>query len=116
MPPEKVSLASATTAVKAPWTPAPLAALNGQLVKLVRTEGPFVWHAHADEDELFLVVEGALDLHFEDGTVHLGPSELCVVPRGVRHKPEGDAVVLLFEPAETVRTGDAAAGEAPGAG
>jgi len=116
MPPKKVALADHNDAIDAPWTPSLLAALNGQHLKIVRTSGSFVWHSHAHEDELFYVVSGALVLHFEDGAVHLGPGELCVVPSGVRHKPEGDAVVLLFEPASTVRTGEVPAGEAPGAG
>ncbi len=116
MLPKKVVLSDHHGAIAAPWTPSLLAALNGQHLKAVRTSGSFVWHSHADEDELLFVVSGALVLHFDDGEVHLGPGELCVVPAGVRHKPAGEAVVLLFEPASTVRTGDVPAGEAPGMG
>ena len=88
------------------WVPKIVAGLNGQLVKLVKTEGEYVWHRHEHEDELFLVLEGRLELHFRERVVALGPGELCVVPRGVEHKPVGRAAVLLFEPATTRNTGD----------
>lgn len=103
---DKVSLAQAVAGLEQSWTPRVLAALNGQLVKIARTEGEFVWHSHEHEDELFLVVEGRLDIHLEDRVVHLDPGELFVVPRGVRHKPVGDAAILLFEPASTRSTGE----------
>lgn len=90
------------------WTPKIIAALNGQEVKLAKLEGEFVWHAHADEDELFLVLDGALTMRFRDHEVELGPGQMLVVPRGVEHQPyapEG-ASVLLFEPASTAHTGE----------
>ncbi len=106
MPPQKIVLADKAAHIQAPWTPGIVGALNGQLVKLARTQGAFVWHAHQDEDELFLVLEGELNIHFEDGSLCLRPGELCVVPRGVRHQPEGEALILLFEPASTRNTGE----------
>jgi mannose-6-phosphate isomerase-like protein (cupin superfamily) len=109
--PAKVNLADRLAGIRAPWCPEAVAALNGQEVRLARLEGEFVWHRHADEDELFLVLEGRLRLRFRDGEVELAAGELCVVPRGVEHLPVADAEcrVLLFEPASTVPTGDAAA-------
>lgn len=90
------------------FAPRVVAALNGQLVKVVKVEGAFPWHAHADEDELFLVVDGEMDLEFRDRVVHLGPGELCVVPRGVEHRPVAKvkASVVLFEPATVRNTGE----------
>jgi mannose-6-phosphate isomerase-like protein (cupin superfamily) len=90
------------------WVPKVIAELNGQYMKLVKTEGEYVWHSHAHEDEMFLVVAGRLEIHFRDGVVALGPGEFCVVPRGVEHKPvsRGEASVLLFEPASTRNTGN----------
>jgi len=90
------------------WTPKIVAELNGQYVKLVKCEGEYVWHRHDDEDEAFLVVEGRLDIHFRDRVVRLGPGELCVVPRGVEHKPvaEPRASIALFPPASTRNTGN----------
>lgn len=89
------------------WSPKIIAALNGQHVKLAKLEGELVWHSHADEDELFLVIEGTVTIQLRDRDVVLGPGELYVVPRGVEHNPSapGGASVLLFEPAETQHTG-----------
>ena len=85
--------------------------LNGQYVKVARFEGEYVWHHHAEEDELFLVVRGRIRICFrpeDGGDVELEAGELCVVPRGVEHKPVADepADVLLFEPASTRNTGN----------
>ncbi|HEX7487369.1 MAG TPA: cupin domain-containing protein [Anaeromyxobacteraceae bacterium] len=90
------------------WNPRIVAELNGQHVKVVKLQGPFVWHHHAGEDELFLVVKGRLRMEFRDRAVELGEGELIVVPRGVEHRPvaEAEVAVLLFEPASTVNTGD----------
>ena len=89
------------------WHPYIVAELNGQQVKLAKLEGEFVWHSHADEDELFLVVDGRLTIQLRDGEVKLVCGELCVVPRGVEHRPvaQGLACVLLFEPASTKHSG-----------
>ncbi|MEZ5989743.1 MAG: cupin domain-containing protein [Planctomycetota bacterium] len=91
------------------WTPKVVARLNGQDVRLAKLEGAFTWHAHADEDELFLVVAGLLRVELRDGELRLGPGQLCVVPRGVEHRPVAEpyAEVLLFEPSATLNTGDA---------
>ena len=83
--------------------------LNGQYLKVARVRGEFVWHAHAGEDELFLVLGGRLRLDFEDRpAVTLGPGECHVVPRGVRHRPvaEEETWIALVEPAGTLHTGD----------
>lgn len=90
------------------YHPRVVAALNGQLVKVVKVEGAFPWHSHADEDELFWVLDGEMDLEFRDHVVHLGPGELCVVPRGVEHRPNAKAraSVVLFEPASVRSTGE----------
>ena len=90
------------------WSPRIVAELNGQEVKLAKLEGEFVWHSHASEDELFLVLDGTLRMELRDGAVELGPGEMLVVPRGVEHRPvaEREVHVLLFEPAGTVNTGE----------
>lgn len=106
---EKVNLAEKLGRVDRPWTPKIVGAANGQHLKVVRLEGEFVWHAHDDADEVFFVLSGTLELQLEDGVVRLGPGELAVVPRGVRHCPRaaGPVEALLLEPAGTVNTGDA---------
>ncbi len=91
------------------FSPKIVADLNGQQVKLVRVEGDKIpWHAHADEDELFLVLEGAIEVHERSGSVRLNSGEFCVVPKGVEHRivPWGKAKLLLFEPAGIAHTGD----------
>jgi mannose-6-phosphate isomerase-like protein (cupin superfamily) len=91
------------------WTPKVVARLNDYEVKLVRVQGEFVWHDHADTDELFLVLDGELTIQLRDRDVHLGPGELYVVPRGVEHCPRADGEVraLLLEPHGVVNTGAA---------
>jgi len=103
-----VSLADKFSRFEERWHPFIVAELNGQQVKLAKLEGEFVWHSHAAEDEMFLVVQGTLRIELRDGEVELSAGELCVVPRGVEHRPVADGLVhvLLFEPASTAHTGD----------
>jgi mannose-6-phosphate isomerase-like protein (cupin superfamily) len=92
------------------WSPKIVANVNDYDVKVVKVRGEFVWHQHEDTDEFFLVTAGRLRIHLEDqGDVVLGPGELFVVPRGVRHCPVADEEtrVVLLEPRETLNTGDA---------
>jgi mannose-6-phosphate isomerase-like protein (cupin superfamily) len=105
----KVNLAEKFAAFADHWSPKVVGELNGQQVKLVKFAGEFVWHSHAGEDELFLVVRGAFRMEFRDRTVELRAGEFLIVPRGVEHRPVADAEVevLLFEPAGTLNTGDA---------
>jgi len=90
------------------WQPKIVAELNGQQVKLVKFQGPFVWHHHDHEDELFWVLQGRLRMEFRDHAVWVEPGELIVVPRGVEHRPVADEEchVALFEPATTLNTGN----------
>ena len=90
------------------WVPKVGGELNGQYVKVVKFEGEYVWHAHEHEDEMFLVPDGHVDIHFRDRVVPLEPGELCIVPRGVEHRPIALelANVLLFEPVTVRNTGE----------
>ena len=67
-----------------------------------------MWHHHDDEDELFLILKGHLDMELRDRTVSLAPGEFFIVPRGVAHRPvaRGPVELLLFEPAGTLNTGN----------
>jgi mannose-6-phosphate isomerase-like protein (cupin superfamily) len=94
------------------WSPKVVARLNDYEIKLAKLKGEFVWHTHDDTDELFLVIEGTLTIQLrdDDGAEHqvvLRPGQLYVVPRGVEHCPvtDGDAAVMLIEPAGVVNTG-----------
>jgi mannose-6-phosphate isomerase-like protein (cupin superfamily) len=90
------------------WSPKIIADLNGQQIKLAKVKGEFVWHNHANEDELFFIVKGKLKIAFETETVELHEGDMLVVPRGVEHKPiaEEEVWLMLFEPAETKHTGE----------
>lgn len=105
---DKISLAEKFARITEHWRPKVVGELNGQEVKLVKVRGEFVWHHHEAEDELFLVIRGALRIEFRDGAVTLGPGEMVVVPRGVEHRPvaEEETELLLFEPAATRNTGN----------
>lgn len=92
------------------WAPRVIAELNGQHVKVAKLEGPFEWHRHEEADELFLVLEGTLTIELKAGeNLRLDEGDFCVVPSGREHRPvaeDGEAHVLLFEPAGTRNTGD----------
>ena len=103
----KVNLAKKFTLFDDYWHPRIVGELNESYVKIARLWGPFVWHQHEQEDELFLVLKGRLLLRFRDSEVWLEPGEFCIVPRGVEHLPvaEEEVHVLLLEPKTTLNTG-----------
>jgi mannose-6-phosphate isomerase-like protein (cupin superfamily) len=93
------------------WSPRVVAMANGQYVKVARVKGEFVWHAHADEDEFFLVRKGTLIIRYRDRSdVTLREGDFHVVPRGVEHMTAApdECWVVLVEPAATRHTGDTA--------
>jgi mannose-6-phosphate isomerase-like protein (cupin superfamily) len=109
MKPEAVNLAKKFALFDDRWSPKIAARINDLDLKLVKVEGEFVWHRHAQTDELFLVHRGQLTIELPDRRVNLVPGELFVVPRGVEHRPVANEVceILLLEPVGTVNTGDA---------
>jgi len=103
------SLDTEFAAVDRHWSPRVVADLNGQSLKVAKVKGEFVWHAHADEDEMFLVWRGELLIRYRDRPdVVLRAGDFHVVPRGVQHNPVAseECAILLFEPAETEHTGE----------
>jgi len=104
----KVNLAEKLAAFDDHWNPRIVGELNGQQVKLVKFLGPFTWHHHDAEDELFLVVRGRFRMEYRDGHEWIEQGEFLIVPRGVEHRPAADeeVEVLLFEPASTLNTGN----------
>jgi len=105
---EKVNIAQKFLQIPEPWKPRIAGELNGQMVKLGKFQGPFVWHHHENEDELFLVVKGRFRMELRDRNIWIEEGEFLIVPRGVEHRPvaEEEAWVLLFEPASTLNTGN----------
>lgn len=90
------------------WSPKIVADLNDSHVKLAKVQGEFVWHQHAEEDELFIVLRGELAIELRDGVVTLGPGELVVIPKGVEHRPVAreEVHLMLIEPKAIRHTGD----------
>jgi len=103
-----VNLQEKLTKFSEHWSPKIVAQMNDYHFKLAKVHGEFVWHDHPETDEVFLVIQGKLDIHFRDGKVSLSAGEMYVVPKGVEHKPvaESECHILLIEPAGTVNTGD----------
>ena len=104
-----IDLADKFAAFSDHWRPRVAARLNGQDVRLVKVQGVFPWHSHADADAMFLVWKGRFRVEFRDRIETLDPGQFIVVPRGVEHRTAADdeAEVLIFEPSEVVNTGDA---------
>jgi mannose-6-phosphate isomerase-like protein (cupin superfamily) len=104
----KVNLAAKFAQVTEPWSPAIVGELNDHLVKVAKFQGPFIWHHHDQEDELFYVVRGRFRMEYRDHSEWIEPGEFVIVPRGVEHRPvaETEVEVLLFEPATTLNTGN----------
>lgn len=104
----KISLAEKFGQFTDHFSPKIVGEVNGVHVKLVKFQGDFVWHSHAAEDEMFLVIRGSFDMHFRDRVETLREGEFIVVPRGVEHKPfaQDEVHLLLVEPASTINTGE----------
>lgn len=105
---EKVNLSEKLSLFTEHWSPKIAGELNGQMVKLVKFKGEFVWHHHDNEDELFYVVKGSFDMHMRDKIVTINEGEFIIMPRGVEHKPVAneEVEIMLFEPAATLNTGN----------
>ncbi|MEX2114777.1 MAG: cupin domain-containing protein [Pirellulales bacterium] len=110
---QKVCIAESLARFQDHWSPKVVGELNGQHVKLVKLSGDFVWHHHADEDEMFLVLSGTLRMEFREpsgieSAVDVGQGDFIIVPRGTEHRPcaAQEVHVLLFEPAGTLNTGN----------
>jgi mannose-6-phosphate isomerase-like protein (cupin superfamily) len=105
---EKINLAEKLSLFKEQWNPKIVGELNGQMVKLVKFKGPFVWHHHDHEDELFYVVKGSFDMEFESKTIPINEGEFIIVPKGTEHRPNAkeECEVMLFEPGSTLNTGN----------
>jgi mannose-6-phosphate isomerase-like protein (cupin superfamily) len=105
----KVNLAEKLDSFADHWAPRIVARYNDHEVRLVKVDGEFIWHSHDDTDELFLILDGELDMEFRDRTVTLCPGELIVVPRGTEHRPcarKGEVKLLLVDPMDMPNTGD----------
>ena len=91
------------------WDPKIIAQLNDYHFKIAKIQGEFVWHSHPETDEVFIVVDGEMVIHLREEDLKLKQGEMCVIPKGVEHKPaaENECQIMMVEPAGTLNTGDA---------
>jgi mannose-6-phosphate isomerase-like protein (cupin superfamily) len=105
---EKINIAQKFSLFSTQYDPKIAGELNGQYIKLVKFKGPFTWHKHDNEDEMFLVIKGKFVMELREGPVTINEGEFIIIPKGVEHCPVADeeVQVMLFEPAATLNTGD----------
>jgi mannose-6-phosphate isomerase-like protein (cupin superfamily) len=109
--PDKVNILEKLASFFDQWAPRIVARYNDNEVRLVKVEGEFIWHKHDETDELFLILDGTLDMELRDRTVTLEAGDLFVVPRGTEHRPcarNGEVKMLLVDPKDLPNTGDPA--------
>ena len=112
MPPQAIDLHHKLTLFNDHWSPRTVAEYNGHDVMVVKVQGEYQWHSHADSDDFFFVLRGELQIDLRDGpqesTVTLGPGQMFIVPKGVEHRPRavGEVHLLLIEPTGTPNSGD----------
>jgi len=107
--PTHINLADKLGEFSEHWSPKIVARYNDNEVRLVKTDGEFVWHKHDETDELFLILEGEFDMDFRDRTVTVKAGELLIVPKGTEHRPaarRGEVKLLLIDPNDTPNTGN----------
>ncbi len=105
---EKINIAEKLSLFSDHWSPKTVGEFNGHDLMLVKVQGEFNWHSHAETDDFFMVIKGQLDIEMRDRIVTLNPGEIFVVPKGVEHRPVAreEAHVLLIEPSGTPNTGN----------
>ena len=105
---EKVNVLEKLSLFSDYWTPKIAGELNGQLVKLVKFHGDFIWHLHENEDELFYVIKGKFTMQFRDREIEVNENEFLIVPRGIEHRSvaKDEVWAMVFEPKATLNTGN----------
>ena len=105
---KKINFSSKFTKFNDRWSPKVIAEMNDYQFKLVKIKDDFIWHKHDDTDEVFIVLDGAIFIEFENETIQINQGEMIVVPKGVKHKPYAnkEAKIMLVEPSGVVNTGD----------
>jgi mannose-6-phosphate isomerase-like protein (cupin superfamily) len=105
---ESINFAEKLSKFNNHWSPRVIAEMNDYQFKLAKVQGEFVWHDHPHTDEVFIVIEGTLDIEFREGKVTLNSGEMFVIPKGVEHKPSAlaECKIMLIEPIGVVNTGE----------
>jgi mannose-6-phosphate isomerase-like protein (cupin superfamily) len=114
-----VNLTAALSSFDDVYSPRIVTRMNDYDVRIAHARGEHVWHVHADTDEFFLVLDGQFDIALRDAggaeqNVSLRQGDVFVVPKGTEHKPSSPGgSILMFEPSQTLSTGDWHEGEIP---
>jgi len=105
---DKINIAEKHSLIKELWSPRVIAEMNDYQFKLAKIKDEFIWHTHEETDEVFMVFKGSMFMSYRDKTIQLSEGEMCVVPKGVEHKPyaEEECSIMLIEPKGTINTGD----------
>jgi len=105
---EIVNVKDKISRIKEHWQPKIIGELNNQLVKVAKLKGEFIMHRHDNEDELFYVVEGSLEIELKEKTLRLNEGDFVIIPKGIEHKPiaQKEVLVMMFEPNTTLNTGN----------
>lgn len=105
---KKINITDKLAEISDYWNPRIIGELNGQYVKLAKIKGEFLWHKHENEDELFLVIKGKLQIEFRNKVVTAKENEIIIVPKGIEHRPiaKEEVSIMLFEPCTTLNTGN----------
>ena len=105
---KKINFSSKFSKFSDRWSPKVIAEMNDYQFKLVKIKDDFIWHKHDDTDEVFIVIEGIMNIEFENETIELKEGEMIVVPKGTKHKPYAneEAKIMLVEPSGVINTGD----------
>ena len=105
---KKINLQSKYKKFNDLWSPKVIAEMNDYQFKLAKIKDDFIWHQHSNTDEVFIVIEGTINIEFEDETVKLDAGEMIVVPKGKKHRPYAneEAKIMLVEPKGVANTGD----------
>ena len=108
MKPKRINFTEKFGSFTEHWSPKIIAQMNDYHFKIAKIQGEFVWHSHPETDETFIVIRGEMKIEVPNGVIKLQAGEMCVVPKGVKHKPvaDGECQILLIEPSGTVNTGD----------
>jgi mannose-6-phosphate isomerase-like protein (cupin superfamily) len=105
---EIVNVKDKISRIKEYWQPKIIGELNNQLVKVAKLKGEFIMHRHDNEDELFYVVEGSLEIELKEKTIRINEGDFVIIPKGIEHKPiaQKEVLVMMFEPNTTLNTGN----------
>lgn len=90
---KKISIREELSTITEHWSQKPIGMANGQLFKLAKGLGETNWHAHEDQDELFILYKGHLTIQLRDKDIELYEDEMFIVPKGVEHCPKAESEV-----------------------